>query len=73
MRIVGDSLDVYKYLEPLYLDYRKIRTQNKQGGMIAFCLLCLMMVVLRYFSISEQCCYETKKKKNQKSNQVSLA
>lgn len=34
MRIVGESLDVYKYLEPLYLDYRKIRTQNKQGGTV---------------------------------------
>ncbi|XP_071848439.1 pre-mRNA-splicing factor 38A-like [Apostichopus japonicus] len=34
MRIVGESLDVYKYLEPLYLDYRKIRTQNKQGDFV---------------------------------------
>ncbi|PIK39953.1 putative pre-mRNA-splicing factor 38A [Apostichopus japonicus] len=34
MRIVGESLDVYKYLEPLYLDYRKIRTQNKQGEFV---------------------------------------
>ncbi|XP_038048389.1 pre-mRNA-splicing factor 38A-like [Patiria miniata] len=31
MRLTGDSLDIYKYLEPLYNDYRKIRRQNKEG------------------------------------------
>ncbi|KAK2179062.1 hypothetical protein NP493_516g01025 [Ridgeia piscesae] len=31
MRLVGTSLDCYKYLEPLYLDYRKIRCQTKLG------------------------------------------
>lgn len=34
MRIVGESLDVYKYLEPLYLDYRKIRQQTKNGDFV---------------------------------------
>ncbi|XP_072019329.1 pre-mRNA-splicing factor 38A-like [Amphiura filiformis] len=31
MRLTGTSLDVYKYLEPLYNDYRKIRQQNGNG------------------------------------------
>lgn len=31
MRLVGTSLDCYKYLEPLLNDYRKIRHQNRQG------------------------------------------
>ncbi|KAI0218717.1 Pre-mRNA-splicing factor 38A [Lamellibrachia satsuma] len=31
MRLTGTSLDCYKYLEPLYLDYRKIRRQTKLG------------------------------------------
>ena len=34
MRLTGDSLDIYKYIEPLYNDYRKIRKQNKEGGKI---------------------------------------
>lgn len=33
MRLTGSSLDCYKYLEPLYLDYRKLRRMNKTGGM----------------------------------------
>ena len=32
MRLVGTSLDCYKYLEPLYLDYRKLKMMNKLGG-----------------------------------------
>ncbi|XP_077500718.1 pre-mRNA processing factor 38 [Amblyomma americanum] len=32
MRLVGSSLDCYKYLEPLYNDYRKLRRQNRDGG-----------------------------------------
>lgn len=31
MRLVGTSLDCFKYLEPLYNDYRKLRMQNRQG------------------------------------------
>uniref|UniRef100_A0A131XTF8 Pre-mRNA-splicing factor 38 n=2 Tax=Ixodes ricinus TaxID=34613 RepID=A0A131XTF8_IXORI len=31
MRLVGSSLDCYKYLEPLYNDYRKLRRQNRDG------------------------------------------
>lgn len=31
MRLVGTSLDCYKYLEPLTNDYRKLRKQNRQG------------------------------------------
>jgi pre-mRNA-splicing factor 38A len=32
MRLVGTSLDVYNYLEPLLNDYRKLKVQNKMGG-----------------------------------------
>lgn len=32
MRLVGTSVEIYKYLEPLYNDYRKIRFQNKEGS-----------------------------------------
>ena len=32
MRLVGTSIDCYKYLEPLYYDYRKMKRQNKDGG-----------------------------------------
>ncbi|XP_014675256.1 PREDICTED: pre-mRNA-splicing factor 38A-like [Priapulus caudatus] len=31
MRLTGSSLDVFKYLEPLLNDYRKMRRQNRQG------------------------------------------
>jgi pre-mRNA-splicing factor 38A len=31
MRLVGTSIDCYKYLEPLYYDYRKLKRMNKQG------------------------------------------
>uniref|UniRef100_T1JGX1 Pre-mRNA-splicing factor 38 n=1 Tax=Strigamia maritima TaxID=126957 RepID=T1JGX1_STRMM len=31
MRLVGTSLDCYKYLEPLYNDYRKLKRQNRSG------------------------------------------
>lgn len=32
MRLTGTAVDCYKYLEPLYNDYRKIKTQNRNGG-----------------------------------------
>lgn len=31
MRLTGSSIDCYKYLEPLYLDYRKLKRQKKDG------------------------------------------
>ncbi|KAB5584356.1 hypothetical protein PHYPO_G00106500 [Pangasianodon hypophthalmus] len=31
MRLTGTSVDCYKYLEPLYNDYRKIKSQNRNG------------------------------------------
>jgi pre-mRNA-splicing factor 38A len=31
MRLTGTSLDVYKYLEPLLIDYRKLKRLNRQG------------------------------------------
>jgi pre-mRNA-splicing factor 38A len=35
MRLVGTSVEIYKYLEPLFNDYRKIRFQNKEGSNIS--------------------------------------
>jgi len=32
LRLTGTSLDCYKYLEPLLNDYRKIRTQKRDGN-----------------------------------------
>ncbi|TWW58404.1 Pre-mRNA-splicing factor 38A [Takifugu flavidus] len=31
MRLTGTAVDCYKYLEPLYNDYRKVKTQNRNG------------------------------------------
>ncbi|KAH7639809.1 pre-mrna-splicing factor 38a-like protein [Dermatophagoides farinae] len=31
LRLVGNPLDIYKYLEPLYNDYRKLRRMTKMG------------------------------------------
>lgn len=31
LRLTGTSIDVYKYLEPLYNDNRKLRNQNRNG------------------------------------------
>ena len=32
LRLVGTSVECYKYLEPLLNDYRKIRTQKRDGS-----------------------------------------
>ena len=34
MRLVGTSVDVYKYLEPLYIDYRKMKAKNTEGNLV---------------------------------------
>jgi len=34
MRLTGSALDCYKYLEPLYNDYRKIRRVNRDGTFV---------------------------------------
>ena len=31
LRLIGSSMDCYKYLEPLLNDYRKIRMQGRDG------------------------------------------
>ncbi|XP_077964088.1 pre-mRNA-splicing factor 38A-like [Gasterosteus aculeatus] len=31
MRLTGTAVDCYKYLEPLYNDYRKVKNQNRNG------------------------------------------
>ena len=32
MRLTGTDIDVYRYLEPLYNDYRKLRRQLADGS-----------------------------------------
>lgn len=39
MRLTGTAVDCYKYLEPLYNDYRKIKTQNRNGGELSSCFM----------------------------------
>lgn len=34
LRLTGTAVDVYKYLEPLYNDNRKLRTQNREGQFV---------------------------------------
>ena len=35
MRLTGNSLDCYNYLEPLYNDYRKVKRMKSDGGIIS--------------------------------------
>ena len=37
LRLTGTALDCYKYLEPLYLDYRKVRRMSRDGGILLHC------------------------------------
>ena len=32
LRLTGDTMECYNYLEPLYNDYRKLKRMNKNGG-----------------------------------------
>jgi pre-mRNA-splicing factor 38A len=41
MRIVGSSIDCYKYLEPLLNDYRKLKMMNTMGSKLPLPLLTL--------------------------------
>jgi len=34
MRLVGTSVDVYNYLEPLYNDFRRIRVKTDEGYLV---------------------------------------
>lgn len=36
MRLVGTALECYKYLEPLYNDYRKMKKKDKATGSMNF-------------------------------------
>ena len=32
LRLVGETMECYNYLEPLYNDYRKLKRKNRNGG-----------------------------------------
>ena len=34
MRLTGNSLDCYNYLEPLFNDYRKVKRKKSDGSML---------------------------------------
>ena len=36
LRLVGETLEVYNYLEPLYNDYRKIKRKNRNGPEVPY-------------------------------------
>ena len=56
MRLVGTSLDVFKYLEPLYYDYRKMRRMNRNGGMSTNLLVILIhLAAFEICDSSQQC------------------
>ena len=46
MRLVGTSLECYKYLEPLYNDYRKMRKKEKVGGRLFYCSMKLKLNII---------------------------
>ena len=48
LRIVGTSVECYKYLEPLYNDYRKIKYKNRQGSKNAN---------NAFYNLFTNCCY----------------
>ena len=50
LRLTGSDVDVYRYLEPLYNDYRKLRRKLADGSKISQCF-CIEFVV-RCFSIA---------------------
>ena len=39
LRLIGSSVECYKYLEPLYNDYRKLKFKNRQGSELVFVYL----------------------------------
>ncbi len=39
VRLTFSSLEIYKYLEPLFNDYRKLRWMNKQGRELSICIV----------------------------------
>ena len=36
LRLTGSDVDVYRYLEPLYNDYRKVRQKLADGSKFSF-------------------------------------
>lgn len=49
LRLTGTDVDVYRYLEPLYNDYRKLRQKLPDGRKIPNMLFCHM--ILEYTSL----------------------
>lgn len=37
LRLTGTDVDIYRYLEPLYNDYRKLRRKLADGSKFQFC------------------------------------
>jgi hypothetical protein len=44
MRLVGTSVEIYKYLEPLYNDYRKMKYLNRDESKNFVALFCFFQI-----------------------------
>lgn len=42
LRLTGTDVDIYRYLEPLYNDYRKLRQKLADGSKFLICLTFLL-------------------------------
>ena len=36
LRLVGETMECYNYLEPLYNDYRKLKKKNREGSKLPY-------------------------------------
>lgn len=46
LRLTGTDVDIYRYLEPLYNDYRKLRLKSSEGSKFMEYFFCVKFVLL---------------------------
>lgn len=57
LRITGSDIDVYRYLEPLYNDYRKLRRKLADGRWFPFSFIhCLLVLSITQLSLVKLIC-----------------
>jgi len=44
LRLTGTSIEIYKYLEPLYNDYRKLRFMDREGSNCIIIIVALQKI-----------------------------
>jgi hypothetical protein len=57
LRLTGTDVDVYRYLEPLYNDYRKLRQKLSEGRKIINISLESAMISFSLLLSASLCCY----------------